>query len=105
MSQMETQVQGTEIPAGSTWNVDPAHSNVGFIARYVMLSKVRGKFGTFAGTILTLVFLPAMYSIWFKIRPATVANPLRPSRNEQTQPAGKVLPYSTSDREAEMADG
>ncbi|MCE0463275.1 efflux RND transporter permease subunit [Pseudomonas uvaldensis] len=26
--------------------------------------------GTFVGTIMTLVFLPAMYSIWFKIRPA-----------------------------------
>jgi multidrug efflux pump subunit AcrB len=26
--------------------------------------------GTFAGTVLTLVFLPAMYSIWFRIRPA-----------------------------------
>jgi multidrug efflux pump subunit AcrB len=25
--------------------------------------------GTFVGTIMTLVFLPAMYSIWFKIRP------------------------------------
>jgi len=25
--------------------------------------------GTFAGTILTLVFLPAMYAIWFKIQP------------------------------------
>ncbi|PCF97580.1 efflux RND transporter permease subunit [Vreelandella nigrificans] len=25
--------------------------------------------GTFAGTILTLVFLPAMYAIWFKIKP------------------------------------
>lgn len=25
--------------------------------------------GTFVGTIVTLVFLPAMYSIWFKIRP------------------------------------
>lgn len=25
--------------------------------------------GTFAGTVLTLIFLPAMYSIWFKIRP------------------------------------
>ncbi|KPX71227.1 efflux RND transporter permease subunit [Pseudomonas syringae group genomosp. 3] len=25
--------------------------------------------GTFAGTVLTLVFLPAMYSIWFRIRP------------------------------------
>lgn len=24
--------------------------------------------GTLAGTILTLMFLPAMYSIWFKIR-------------------------------------
>lgn len=28
--------------------------------------------GTFAGTILTLVFLPAMYAIWFRIRPANV---------------------------------
>jgi multidrug efflux pump subunit AcrB len=26
--------------------------------------------GTFAGTVLTLVFLPAMYSIWFKIKPS-----------------------------------
>ncbi len=25
--------------------------------------------GTLAGTVITLVFLPAMYSIWFKIRP------------------------------------
>jgi multidrug efflux pump subunit AcrB len=30
--------------------------------------------GTFAGTILTLVFLPAMYSIWFKIRPIPPEN-------------------------------
>ena len=27
--------------------------------------------GTLAGTVLTLVFLPAMYSIWFKVQPAT----------------------------------
>ncbi|MCU6663401.1 efflux RND transporter permease subunit [Silvania hatchlandensis] len=27
--------------------------------------------GTFGGTIITLVFLPAMYAIWFKIRPAS----------------------------------
>lgn len=26
--------------------------------------------GTFAGTVLTLVFLPAMYAIWFKIKPS-----------------------------------
>ena len=26
--------------------------------------------GTFAGTVLTLVFLPALYAIWFRIKPA-----------------------------------
>ena len=31
--------------------------------------------GTFAGTILTLVFLPAMYSIWFRIKPGDAAAP------------------------------
>lgn len=33
--------------------------------------------GTLAGTVLTLVFLPAMYSIWFSIRPvrSSVASP------------------------------
>ncbi|EJM78801.1 efflux RND transporter permease subunit [Pseudomonas sp. GM55] len=28
--------------------------------------------GTLAGTVLTLVFLPAMYSIWFKIKPDSI---------------------------------
>lgn len=28
--------------------------------------------GTFAGTVLTLAFLPAMYAIWFRIRPTPV---------------------------------
>jgi multidrug efflux pump subunit AcrB len=31
--------------------------------------------GTFAGTILTLVFLPAMYSIWFRIKPGNATQP------------------------------
>lgn len=31
--------------------------------------------GTLAGTVLTLVFLPAMYAIWFKIRPQPNAQP------------------------------
>ncbi|CDF93932.1 MULTISPECIES: efflux RND transporter permease subunit [unclassified Pseudomonas] len=29
--------------------------------------------GTFGGTVMTLVFLPEMYAIWFKIRPDTAA--------------------------------
>ncbi|WP_024690550.1 efflux RND transporter permease subunit [Pseudomonas tremae] len=32
--------------------------------------------GTFAGTVLTLVFLPAMYSIWFRIRPDSSKQPI-----------------------------
>jgi multidrug efflux pump subunit AcrB len=27
--------------------------------------------GTFGGTVLTLMFLPALYAIWFKIKPAS----------------------------------
>jgi Cu/Ag efflux pump CusA len=38
--------------------------------------------GTFAGTVLTLVFLPAMYSIWFGIRPAPEADPREPASHE-----------------------
>jgi multidrug efflux pump subunit AcrB len=29
--------------------------------------------GTLVGTVMTLVFLPAMYAIWFKIRPDNAA--------------------------------
>jgi multidrug efflux pump subunit AcrB len=42
--------------------------------------------GTFAGTILTLVFLPAMYSIWFRIRPGN-ASRTEASRLEEMQHA------------------
>jgi Cu/Ag efflux pump CusA len=34
--------------------------------------------GTFAGTVLTLVFLPALYAIWFKIE-ATTERELAPA--------------------------
>jgi len=46
--------------------------------------------GTFAGTILTLVFLPAMYSIWFKIRPRTAADG-RKDRHEPSRPSAHSL--------------
>lgn len=34
-----------------TWTIDAAHSTVGFTVRHLMVSKVRGKFDTFSGTI------------------------------------------------------
>jgi polyisoprenoid-binding protein YceI len=32
------------------WEIDPAHTNVSFITKYLMISKVRGGFRDFAGT-------------------------------------------------------
>jgi len=34
------------------WTVDPAHSTVGFVARHLMVTKVRGHFRSFDGTIV-----------------------------------------------------
>jgi multidrug efflux pump subunit AcrB len=30
--------------------------------------------GTAVGTVLTLVFLPALYSIWFRVKPTAVSS-------------------------------
>jgi len=54
MSQTEQAVRsidGLELPPAGTWAIDPVHSTVGFTARHLMVSKVRGKFASFAGTI------------------------------------------------------
>jgi polyisoprenoid-binding protein YceI len=34
-----------------TWNVDPSHSTVGFVARHLMITKVRGRFTDFSGVL------------------------------------------------------
>lgn len=36
-----------------TWTIDPAHSEVGFTVRHLMVSKVRGKFKAFGGELVT----------------------------------------------------
>ena len=36
-----------------TWTIDPVHSEVGFSVRHMMVSKVRGKFKTFSGQLVT----------------------------------------------------
>lgn len=35
-----------------TWTIDPDHTEVGFIARHLMVTKVRGSFGTVTGTVV-----------------------------------------------------
>jgi polyisoprenoid-binding protein YceI len=38
------------LPAG-TWTVDASHTEVGFVARHLMVSKVRGRFADVTGTV------------------------------------------------------
>ena len=47
--------EGTAIPGYrvGTWEIDASHSEVGFAVRHMMVSKVRGRFGAFSGTITT----------------------------------------------------
>ncbi len=41
----------TTLPTG-TWNVDPAHSRVGFRVKHLGISNVRGKFGNYEGQLV-----------------------------------------------------
>jgi len=45
----------TGIPGyvAGTWSIDPVHTEVGFTARHMMVSKVRGRFRNFSGEIVT----------------------------------------------------
>jgi Uncharacterized conserved protein len=40
-----------EIPGyvAGTWTIDPVHSEVSFVVRHMMVSKVRGRFDKFEG--------------------------------------------------------
>jgi polyisoprenoid-binding protein YceI len=44
-------VDGREVPPAGTWKIDPSHSEIQFFVRHMMISKVRGRFRDFEGTI------------------------------------------------------
>ncbi len=44
-------VDGTTLPAAGTYVIDPTHTRVGFVARHLMVTKVRGSFREFTGSI------------------------------------------------------
>lgn len=48
---MSTATSPLQDIAVGTWTVDPSHSTVGFVARHLMISKVRGTFAAFSGTV------------------------------------------------------
>jgi polyisoprenoid-binding protein YceI len=42
----------SELPTPGTWVIDPSHSTVAFTARHLMVSRVRGRFTEFSGTVV-----------------------------------------------------
>jgi polyisoprenoid-binding protein YceI len=50
-----TDITAIQIPGfgAGTWDIDRAHSEVSFVVRHLVVSKVRGRFDRFSGTIIT----------------------------------------------------
>lgn len=44
-------VGGAELPAPGRWQIDPGHTEIAFIGRHFMLTKVRGRFTGVSGAI------------------------------------------------------
>lgn len=45
-------VNGAELPLPGTYAIDASHTHVGFTVRHMMVSKVRGQFEKFEGTVV-----------------------------------------------------
>ncbi|MDQ6840392.1 MAG: YceI family protein [Actinomycetota bacterium] len=60
-----------ELTAG-TWTIDPAHSEIGFSVRHLMVSKVKGTFKTFEGTVIVPAEDASATSVEVKVDMASV---------------------------------
>jgi polyisoprenoid-binding protein YceI len=68
-----------------TWQLDPAHSDVGFVVGHLVVSKVHGRFDAFSGTVVTDEDL-ARTSVTVSIEAASVNTHL-PVRDNQVRSA------------------
>jgi polyisoprenoid-binding protein YceI len=49
--ELTREVDGHSVPAAGSWSVDQAHSTVEFVARHLMVTKVRGRFSDYDAAI------------------------------------------------------
>lgn len=54
------------------WNIDPAHSNIEFAVRHLMLSTVKGRFGDVAGSVQTDEAKPSAAQVNVTIQVASI---------------------------------
>jgi polyisoprenoid-binding protein YceI len=64
-------VDGVEVPVAGTYDLDISHSSVAFSVRHLMVSKTKGRFAEFAGTI-TIGEDPLESSVQVEIQTASV---------------------------------
>ena len=64
-------VDGAEVPVPGTYALDVAHSSVGFSVRHLMVSKTKGRFNDFQGTV-TIGEDPVASSVEVEIRVPSV---------------------------------
>jgi polyisoprenoid-binding protein YceI len=65
-------VDGRTVPAAGSWSVDQAHSTVEFVARHLMVTKVRGRFSDYDASI-TIGERPEDSSVDVTIRAGSIA--------------------------------
>ena len=70
MSQEAREIDGVSIPPAGKYELDTSHTEVGFVARH-MLTKVRGRFTEFSGTI-EVGDTPATSSVEIEVKTASV---------------------------------
>jgi polyisoprenoid-binding protein YceI len=63
--------KGKEIPQPGVYDLDAAHTHVGFFVRHLMVAKVRGSFTSFSGTI-TIAEDPLQSSVDVSIDTASI---------------------------------
>jgi polyisoprenoid-binding protein YceI len=64
-------VDGVEVPPAGTYAIDAAHTLAGFVAKHLMISKVRGSFSDVSGTV-TIAEDPTQSSVQVDVGTASV---------------------------------
>jgi polyisoprenoid-binding protein YceI len=72
VTQLTRPYDGGTVPEAGEYTIDPSHSSVEFVARHMMVSKVRGRFGGFSGTV-SIGAVPEQSHVEVTIDPATVS--------------------------------
>jgi len=62
----------TATPAVTTWKIDPSHSHIEFAVRHMMITTVRGRFGTVEGTVRLDETRPSFAEIDVRIDVASI---------------------------------